>query len=183
MIRYSFLLMMLFVTACASYPSAPLHQPTKDAAYHLQGNDVIRLHVYEEPELSGKFKLDSQGQIALPLTGKIDLKNRTETEAARVIETTLQQQGFLKHPKVALEIATARPYYILGEIGQSGRYEFQSGLTVYQAVATAGGYSYRADRHDIVITRKISGHTSKLQAVEQTPVYPGDVIEIGERYF
>ncbi len=79
-----------------------------------------------------------------------------------------------------------RPFYVIGEVEHAGSYPFENDMTVYQAVAIAGGYTYRADRSDIAIRRqtgKGAGTEQRLSANEDTPVLPGDAIEIGERFF
>jgi len=185
--RLLFLIILCFVlNGCTHYPAATSSLSGTQNAYLLRENDVLQLRVYDEREFSGKFKIDSMGNIALPLAGKINIRNRTEEQASFLIENALKQKGFLRNPKVSVEIAEARPYFILGEVTRAGQFPFQTGLTVYQAVATSGGFTYRADRDDITIRRQSAAGTGKeirLSATEDTPILPGDVIEIGERYF
>lgn len=185
-IIFTFIILCLVISGCTHNPEATAYFTQEQDAYRLRANDVLQLRVYDEPEFSGKFKVDSTGSIALPLAGKVNLRNQTEEQAARTIETALNEKGFLKNPKVSIEVAQARPYFILGEISRAGEFPFQTGLTVYQAVASAGGFTYRADRDDILITRqngKGTGNEIRLNAKQNTPILPGDVIEIGERYF
>jgi polysaccharide export outer membrane protein len=68
---------------------------------------------------------------------------------------------------------------VIGEVTRPGDYPYAIGTTVLNAIASAGGFSYRADRGDVVVTR--SG--LRYKAVLTTRVQPGDMIEIGERYF
>lgn len=180
-------MVVLGLCACTSYPPAPSSFPPAGKSYILQANDTIQLRVYDEPEFSGRFKVDSLGDVALPLAGKIRLRGATEQQAATIIETALKDKGYLQNPKISVELARARPYFILGEVTKPGQFPFQSGLTVYQAVAASGGLTYRADRDDITIRRQNpasgAGHEIRLSATEDTPILPGDVLEIGERYF
>ena len=90
---------------------------------------------------------------------------------------------FLKDPRVSAEVLTFRPFYILGEVDKPGTYPYTSGLTVLNAVATAGGFTYRADKRNVWI--KHNGETSEVKG-ELTPSTtdaPGDTIRIGERFF
>lgn len=177
---------MTVLLGCSHYPDAAPQLTNAQNTYVLRENDVLQLRVYDEPEFSGKFKVDSQGNIALPLAGKVNIRNQSETQAAKTIEQVLKQKGYLQNPRVSIEVAQSRPYFILGEVNKGGKFPFQTGLTVYQAVATSGGFTYRADRKDITIRRQSSagtGNEVRLSATEDTPIFPGDVIEIGERYF
>jgi len=178
---------LLFLAACShSYPQAPRQLTTDQAVYRLNSGDEVKVTVFDEPDMTGKYIVDSQGMLALPLVGKTPVSGQTEQQAAQGITAMLQKSGYLKHPKVSVETANMRPFYVMGEIEKGGQFPFRNGLTVYQAVAGAGGYTYRADRGDITIrrqTNKGAGAETRLSATEETPVLPGDVIEVGERYF
>lgn len=177
---------VMLVSCGGNYPSAQPVLSGEQATYTLRENDVLILRVFDETELSGKYVLDSQGRIALPLVGKLQLRDMTEQQAAETIGNALKRGGFLRQPKVAVEVSKSRPFFIMGEVTKPGKFTFQSGITVYQAVAMAGGYTYRADRHDIAIRRqsgKGAGTEDRYSANEDTPVFPGDVIEVGERFF
>lgn len=188
MVRLFVSLLLFTLNACgiSNYPSAQPYLDEQQIVYRLHPGDIVYIRVFEEPDLTGKFKIDSQGQIALPLVGKVDVNGQTEKAAAQSIATALQKGGFLKHAKVALEMKQTRPIFIMGEVEHAGSYPFENDMTVYQAIAIAGGYTYRADRHDIAVRRqtgKGAGTEQRLSASEDTPVLPGDVIEIGERFF
>ena len=74
---------------------------------------------------------------------------------------------------------TYRPFYILGEVPRPGEYEYVSGMTLVNAVALAGGYTYRADRTGVTISR---GHCVR-EATAATRVLPGEVIRVPARFF
>jgi protein involved in polysaccharide export with SLBB domain len=178
-----FLLIAFALMGCitTSDPSAQMTQADQPAVYRLEAGDKVNIIVFGESDMSGISVVDSAGKVAVPLLGKVTVADLTETEAAASIATTLKKEGFLRQPHVTLEVQEMRPVFITGEVEQAGKYPYQSNLTVYQAVAMAGGFTYRADRDDISIRR--SGNKQILSAVEDTLVLPGDVIEIGERFF
>ncbi len=158
----------------------------QDSAYRLSVNDVVTVHVFGESDLSADYAVDGQGAITLPLTGKVAIGGGTEQEAAQKIAGALKKGGYLTQPRVTVALKDARPIFVMGEVEKAGEYKFRHGLTVYQAVAQAGGYTYRADRGDIVIRRpseKTGAAHARFAASEDTPVLPGDSIEIGERFF
>jgi polysaccharide export outer membrane protein len=74
-----------------------------------------------------------------------------------------------------------RPFFILGEVEKRGQYPFVNGMTVAQAVAIAGGYTYRAAQNRITIER--FGTKGERPAGENMPVLPGDIIRVPERFF
>ncbi len=94
-------------------------------------------------------------------------------------------EGYLNDPRVTVEVLNYRPFFILGEVSNAGEYPFRDGLTVLQAVAQAGGFSYRADRQTIFLLREGQTEEEQYDIENGRPVYvsPGDTIRIGERYF
>ena len=91
--------------------------------------------------------------------------------------------GYLKSPRVNAEVLNYRPFYIIGEVKKPGSYAFVSGMTVVNAIALAGGYTYRARENKIYVTRATDPKNVKRPADHDTQILPGDVIEVPERYF
>lgn len=156
-------------------------EPTGLASYKLGSGDRLRVTIFNEPELSGEYIVDGTGIVSMPLIGEMSVAGMTVREFQRLAESQFGA-GILNNPKVAAEVINYRPYYILGEVGDPGEYPFQSGLTVMNAVATAGGFSYRANRKTVFI-RSAEGEERPIQLNASTPVKPGDTIRIGERLF
>jgi polysaccharide export outer membrane protein len=98
------------------------------------------------------------------------------------VELALKSGGYLVDPQVSIEVLNYRPFYIIGEVNNPGSFEYVNGMTVINAVALAGGFTYRADQDDIVISRGGSSGP-EVQAAPDTQVLPGDIIEIQERFF
>ena len=90
---------------------------------------------------------------------------------------------YLKNPSVSVEVMNYRPFYIFGEVNAPGSYPYVNGMTVVNAVAVAGGYTYRARQGTAHITRAIDASRTPQDVDRDTPVLPGDVIEVPERYF
>jgi len=170
-------------------PTAPAKQiqatpavSTGMAEYRLDSGDKLKITVFGEPDLSGNFEVDGQGVISMSLIGEVSAKGLTLRELQRVIETKLKD-GFVREPQVAAEVQNYRPYYILGEIAKAGEYPYIAGLTVMNAIASAGDFTYRADKRRVFIK---SVDTAKEKEVKLTPsllVKPGDTIRIKERFF
>lgn len=151
-------------------------------AYRLGGGDEIEVLFYNEPTLSGKKTLDGRGVIDMPLIQEVDIGGLTAAQAAKKIEG-FYAGGYFQYPEVTLKILKYRPFYILGEVRQAGKYPFQEKLTVLEAVAMAGGFTYRADQDDIQIVRKTQQTTQKMNAGSNAVIMPGDVIKVPERFF
>jgi polysaccharide export outer membrane protein len=156
--------------------------PSGDAPYHLGPGDKVRVTTYGETELSGEFNIGASGSVALPLVGEVGAAGETPAELERNIEQALKK-GYLNDPHVTVEVLTYRPFYILGEVNKPGEYPYSNGLTVYNAVAIANGFTYRANKHRVYIRSKDSKVEKSAPLTTETIVSPGDTIRIGERYF
>jgi polysaccharide export outer membrane protein len=150
--------------------------------YQLATGDRLRVIVFGQDNLSNVYAVDSQGRISMPLIGAVDATGRTTQQLERAIEGRLRG-GFLREPKVSVEVDAYRPFFILGEVTASGQYPFVNGMTIQTAIAIAGGFTPRADRHVAVISRHVNGEFVTAKAPITQPVMPGDTITIRERWF
>jgi protein involved in polysaccharide export with SLBB domain len=150
--------------------------------YVLGPNDRIRLKVYGEPDITGEYEINSGGQVSIPLAGHIKAAGATTPQLERLIASALAK-GIVRDPRVNVEIAQYRPYYILGEVKKSGEYPYRLGLTVMDAVASAGGFTYRANENKVFLRRSGAGVEETYALDAPVPIFPGDNIRIPERYF
>lgn len=149
--------------------------------YVLGIGDKLRITVYGETELSGEFQVSSTGMVSMPLIGESKAQGTTVAKLKSIITSKLQD-GYLKDPKVSMEVLSYRPFFIVGEVMKPGSYDYQNGMTVINAIALAGGYTYRADKDDIKLKR--GGQNGKEEKVkENTTVGAGDVVTVPERFF
>lgn len=148
--------------------------------YSLGPGDVIRVTVFGEPDLSGEFEVGADGVVSLPLVGAATLGGLSISGAETVIERELAA-GFIQNPDVAIDVLNYRPFFILGEVNNQGVFPFIADLTVMKAVAIAGGFTYRADRDDILVKR--DGTEEELPIGIDELVSPGDIIIVEERWF
>lgn len=157
-------------------------EPALAPAFRLGSGDEIRIIVFGEENLSGEFVVDGSGTVSLPLVGEVDALGKTVQEFRGKLEARLAN-GYLTDPRVSAEVLNFRPFYILGDIEQSGEYPYTDGLTVMNAVARAGGFTYPANTRVVFIQR---AGTSEEVEVELSPtlrVMPGDTIRVAERFF
>jgi len=176
---------LLFVLAAALLLLSAARTPfgaEDDYYYKLGTGDRLRVTVYGHEDLSGEFEVGSSGTVSLPLIGEV----RASGLGAKQLEETIIGQlkpNYLKNPSVTVEVLNYRPFFIIGEVKQPGSYPYVSGMRALNAVAIAGGYTYRAKKSKIYIMRGGDAQREKEVANPETLVLPGDVIEVPERFF
>lgn len=153
------------------------------AGYRLASGDRVRVTVFRHLDLSGEFQLDGAGSFAMPLVGEIQGGGMDARALETEIEKRLKDGGYLVNPQVGIEVLNYRPFYIIGEVNNPGSYQYVNGMTVINAVALAGGFTYRADQDDIIINRGGSHGPEVEDVLLDTEVLPGDIINVTERFF
>jgi len=169
-------------TASAPAPAVAARAEGGETAYRLGPGDKLRIITYGETSLTGEFSVNDVGQVSLPLIGAIKASGLTVSQLAAVITVALQN-GYIKNPSVSVEVSNNRPFYILGEVVRPGEYPFINGLTITSAVATAGGYTYRANTHRVFIRGVHDASEHVLTVTGDLPISPGDTIRVPERFF
>lgn len=185
---------LVALIACAALLALGVMKPAPSSAqqpadamreipdYRLGAGDKIRVITFGEAALTGEFIVSGSGKAALPLVGEIEAVGLTPREFQARVEAALKN-GYLREPKVSVEVLNYRPFYILGEVNSPGTYPYTNALTVMNAVATAGGFTYRANKRRVFIKRADETKEHAFPLTGATPVAPGDTIRIGERFF
>jgi polysaccharide export outer membrane protein len=162
-----------------AYAMAP---PAHDAAYHLDAGDKLRVVVYGQEGLTNTYAIDAGGSITLPLIGSVPARGRTPAGLAAEIAARLRK-GYIREPSVAVEVEAYRPFFILGEVAAPGQYPYVPNMSVESAVAIAGGFSPRARRDRVTLTRSDASGSSRTVVPLGTALGPGDTVLVGERWF
>lgn len=175
------------VAGCASGPiggSNEAMQQSRTAAlsYRLAMGDKVHIAVFNEENLSGDYTVSPDGRITLPLAGPVNAAGRTVPELQEAVTSTLKN-GFVQNPNVTVTATELRPYYILGEVNKPGKYSYMPELTVMAAVATAEGFTYRADMGSIYVRHASDPTEREYKLTATMAVLPGDTIRISQRYF
>lgn len=159
---------------------APMRGST--GAYILGPGDRLRIKVYSDADMTGEYEINASGAVSLPLVGDVRASGQTTRQLEQRIAAAMRGK-VATDPKVSVEIAAYAPFYIYGEVKKAGEYPYRVGLTVADAIATAGGLTYRADERKILLRRagSIDEHVISLDAPAK--VYPGDNIRVSESYF
>jgi polysaccharide export outer membrane protein len=161
--------------------SVPL--TTYNVASRLQPGDQLKVIVFGEDALSGIYEISSAGAITMPLVGTVTAAGHTPAEVERALTRAFTAGKFLQEPKISVSVVAYRPFYILGEVLTPGRYPYTAGLNVLTAVATAGGFTYRASRTSALIRHPGEAVWQEYSLAAPILVQPGDLIRIPERYF
>jgi polysaccharide biosynthesis/export protein len=152
------------------------------ASYTLDSGDRLRIVVFGQDGLSNSYIVDAAGNITMPLIGAVPARGTTTAELARAITARLRN-GFIREPHLAIEIESYRPFFILGEVTYPGQYPYVPNMTIESAIAIAGGFTPRAYRYDVKVTRNLNGQTFRVSLPLISGVRPGDTITIDERWF
>src|SRR5262245_16900989 len=174
----------------ASYPAKRVAQVVpvsavivpEDGPYTLDTGDKLRIVVFGQDTLSNTYTVDAAGVVTMPLIGGVTARGVTTAQLAGAITGRLKQ-NYLRDPSVAVEVDTYRPFFVLGEVTYPGQYPFVPHMTVENAVAIAGGFTPRATKSKVTITRKIAAVPQRFPLPLRYKIRPGDIITVGERWF
>jgi polysaccharide biosynthesis/export protein len=152
------------------------------SGYRVGAGDRLTIRVAGESDLTADYLVDGSGDISMPYVQTIHIGGLSTSQVEHLIVSRLRN-GYLRDPKVSVQATALRPFYILGEVTTSGSFAYQSGITIQNAIAIAGGYSPRADQGAVLITRKNVNGTATKRVPVTTQIYPGDIIYVRERWF
>jgi len=155
---------------------------TTAPAYRLDAGDKLRVIVFGEMDLGGEYEVDGSGYVRLPLIGQLRAGGLAVNEFENSMKAELEK-GYLKNARVSVEVINYRPFYILGQVNKPGEYPYVNGMSVLNAVALAGGYTYRANESNVYIRSRDSEEERLTPANQMTRVQPGDIITVRERFF
>ena len=179
------------VTTAVSAPSG----------YQLSANDSVAVEVFGEEDLRTSGRLNSEGNISLPLLGSVHLGGLTLTQATSRV-TELYAKDYLVNPRVNVALLgyAKRRFTVLGQVNRPGSYEMPEtspgGIDLLEAIAMAGGYTRIAAPERVSVRRKGTGgakdevirvNAKKLErgnaSVGNFRVQAGDTITVGESIF
>jgi len=168
--------------AAAPVVAVPAFAPVEQHSYALDTGDKLRIVVFGQDALSNTYTVDAAGSLTMPLIGVVAARGLTTRGLSAAIAAKLKQ-SFIRDPYVAVEVDTYRPFFVLGEVTYPGQYPYVPQMTVEKAVAIAGGFTPRAFKDRVSVTRKFHGVPTRIKLPMQSAVQPGDAITVGERWF
>ncbi len=149
-------------------------------AYHLSAGDKVRVAVLGFDNITNQYAVDDMGKLSLPMISSLSVEGKSTAEVEALIASTLQERSLAKSANVSVQIVEYRPFYILGEVQKPGQYSYVPGMTVMNAVSIAGGFTFRAKRDIVAISRPDNGGLAKWRAAQGDRLLPGDIVEIVE---
>lgn len=177
----------LALVSCANSPglSPPSYaaedQDASQRTYRLGMGDKLKITVFGEENLSGEFEVNAFGRVSVPLIGEVPAAGRPIAEFRRDVTHRLAN-GYLKNPRINVDVLNYRPIYVQGEVKSGGEFSYKSGLRLRDAIALAGGYTYRADQSYVDVFREGKGEF-RTSTTSGFTVLPGDNIRVPERFF
>lgn len=176
--------LILAALTLGSCSSGDAVEPVSAAApvYRLAADDKVKVTVYGETDLSGEYLVGSDGRVSIPLVGMVPAAGLTLAEFADGLTTKLAAT-YLNKPRVSVDIAEYRPFFILGEVNRAGQFPYRVGLTVNAAVATAGGFTYRANHKVVAIKHAGEPGEQRYRLTPDLQIMPGDTVRVLERFF
>jgi polysaccharide export outer membrane protein len=168
-----------FAYSQAKVPAYSVHAAV--VPYTLHANDQVHVQVYNEPTITGDYVVDGAGYLSIPVAGRVKAGGLTAEQLERRLIARLNS-GILKDARVNIQITNYAPFYIRGEVKKPGEFPYKPGLTIGDAVALAGGFTYRANESSAYV--RPAGSSAEVTRPLDTnpPVSPGDNIRIPERF-
>jgi len=135
---------------------------TASDSYVIGASDVLTVTVWKEPTLSGNVLVRPDGMISLPLLGDVQASGMTPLQLADQIAKKLKK--FVQDPNVSVVISQihSKVVYLLGEVARKGPIEMTPGMTLLEAISSAGGLTDYANAKKIYILRDEAGTHQKI---------------------
>src|SRR5215472_9747349 len=162
---------------------------TDDPTYKIGAQDVLRIDVWREDQLTRTVPVRPDGKITLPLLNDVQAVGLTPMELAEVISEGLKK--YITNPQVTVSVTeiNSKRIYVNGEVNRSGAFQLLPHMTILQALSGSGGFTAFAKIKSIYILRVKSGKSVKIpfnykeaikgKNLEQNiELEPGDVIVV-----
>jgi protein involved in polysaccharide export with SLBB domain len=172
-------LVTLLLTVMLACEAGAIEVPGQRDIYRIGPNDVIRIQVFGEEELSLERKIEGDGKIDYPLLGTIPAEGKTVQELQQYLTSRLAS-GYLRSPKVSISIVRHRNFYVSGEVKTPGGFPYEEGLTLQKAIAMSGGLTEKSDRTEIRVNRVIGLVAASLRLDPDALIMPDDLIVVAQ---
>jgi polysaccharide export outer membrane protein len=188
---FALLALCLGVGACSSnnFGAVPPKDPAERAlgsvqlstsGYLLNMGDRVRVTVFDVVTEAHEYTIDETGTVAVPALEPLVIKQMTTKDAAAAISSALAKAGLYRNARVSVDIVSFGPFYVLGEIAKPGEFAYRPGMSLFAAVALAGGHTYRANRNRVFIRRAGATVETEYELTSDISILPGDVVRIPE---
>lgn len=183
--------------ACGETPPIdyPTEPPEIESDIRLGPGDVIEIRVFQQQDMTAPYTISSQGTITFPLIGELLASDKTPRQLETEIRDRLAD-GYLRDPQVSILVkeSNSRKIDVFGQVRRPGSLPFRDGMTITEAISSAGGFTGMAKRNGVRVTRRDRGKTTEKKFVlpvenigeGSAPNFylrPGDVVYVPERLF
>ena len=174
-------------------PSTKPVVESNDPADRVGVDDTFDVRVYGEPELSGTFRVATDGTVDYPLAGRISISGLRTGEIQQLVVAKLKDR-YLKDPQVVVTIKdrNSQKISVLGQVAKPGQVSYYPNMTIVDAIANAGGFTGIAATNSVNLRREVGGNVQNTVypvadiSEGRSPnvmVLPGDVLVVDERVF
>lgn len=175
------------------FPSRPASSDVSGfmEEYRIGGNDILEITVYGEDDLTQEVRVTNSGFISYPLLGRIEVAGMSVVELEDYIRAALAKD-YIRNPQVRVFVKEFSNVYVFGHVKEPGPYLFKGGMTVLQAITTAGGFTRIANQRKVRIVRM---HGDEREVIyvnvgditkgdqEDILLQPGDTVVVPESFF
>ncbi len=159
----------------------------------LASGDFLEVRVYQEPDLSGMYRVSPEGLINFPLCGAVRVSGLTPTESSVAITDCLKN-GYLRRPQVSVLVKefNSKKVFVFGDVSKPGAFSFEEGMTIVQALSQAGGFNKTAAKNSVNVVRVLDGREMKVPVKVEDIItgreknfslLPGDIVFVPEGFF
>jgi polysaccharide export outer membrane protein len=131
----------------------------------LGPGDMVRVTVFQNPDLATEATISADGTLAFPLLGEVNVAEKTPIEAGRLIAERLRQRKFVLDPQVSVTLVAlrSRQVAVLGAVAKPGHYPLETTHTrVTDLLALAGGVNEAGDETVVVVTNR-NGSAERIE--------------------
>jgi polysaccharide biosynthesis/export protein len=134
---------------------SPLSTTTTAAPMQIGPGDLLEIGVFDTPEFAGKVRVNSGGEITLPLIGAVPVGGLSPEQVQELLARRLKEQNFVKDPQVSVFVVeyASQAVYLMGEVVKPGPYPLMGSHRLLDFISAAGGFTPRAGKTVIVTTR------------------------------
>jgi polysaccharide biosynthesis/export protein len=132
----------------SSPPISPLSTTMTAAPVHVSPGDLLEIGVFDTPELTGKVRVNSDGEITLPLIGAVHVGGLSPEQVQDLVATSLRDENFVKDAQVSVFVAeyASQAVYVIGEVVKPGPYPLMGSHRLLDFISAAGGFTSRAGK-------------------------------------
>jgi protein involved in polysaccharide export with SLBB domain len=192
--RLAFPVLLFSLLACAQQQRSAISVGKLSSSEDRVGlDDTFDVRVYGEADLSGTFRVATDGTVDYPLAGRIQVAGLRTGEIQKLLVDKLKDR-YLKDPQVIVTVKdrNSQKISVLGQVAKPGQVGYYPNMTIVDAIASAGGFTGIAAKNSVNLRREVAGkiemHVYPVADISEgrsqnVMVEPGDVLVVDERVF